>query len=180
MTYRNSIIDGFFGAMLFNFNEVKKGEGLPVIPILRPIMRSSWRLLIEFADTEDAWICPIRQVCGDDSYYSISKNEIIVPEKEQYKDVEHFALDVVHNMAHSYVSERNLNLFNGSEYAKEELYAEMVAYAIGYYIGIHKFDHKDDSTPYFKTWAELNEEEYKEIVYNARNTTYAILKAVLD
>ena len=37
---------------------------------------------------ENGWICPIKPVYGDNAYYSISKNEIVIPEKRQFKDGE--------------------------------------------------------------------------------------------
>lgn len=35
---------------------------------------------------ENGCICPIKPVYGDNAYYSISKNEIVIPEKRQFKD----------------------------------------------------------------------------------------------
>ena len=39
---------------------------------------------------DNLWICPIKLLHQDNAYYSISKNEIVMPEKEQFKSGESF------------------------------------------------------------------------------------------
>ena len=39
---------------------------------------------------DNRWICPIKPMFGDSAYFSISKNEIVMPEKRQFKDGESF------------------------------------------------------------------------------------------
>ena len=75
---------------------------------------------------ENGWICPIKPVYGDNAYYSISKNEIVIPEKRQFKDGESFYTNLGHEMAHSTGSENHLGRlkpasFGSAEYAREEL-----------------------------------------------------------
>ena len=55
--------------------------------------------------TDNRWICPIKPMYGDSAYYSISKNEIVVPEKGQFKDGESFYSNLFHEMGHP-----NLNI----------------------------------------------------------------------
>lgn len=57
---------------------------------------------------ENGWICPIKPVYRDNAYYSISKNEIVIPEKRQFKDGESFYTNLGHEMAHSTGSENHL------------------------------------------------------------------------
>lgn len=38
---------------------------------------------------DNGWICPIKPTYGDSAYYSISKNEIVVPEKSSSRMVSH-------------------------------------------------------------------------------------------
>ena len=54
---------------------------------------------------EDGWICPIKPIFGDSAYYSISKNEFVVPEKKQFKDGESFYSNLFHEMTYP-----NLNI----------------------------------------------------------------------
>ena len=49
----------------------------------------------------NGWICPIRPVYGNDAYYSISRDEIVVPEKRQFIDGESFYSNLLHEMSHS-------------------------------------------------------------------------------
>ena len=51
--------------------------------------------------SENLWICPIRPMHQDSAYYSITKNEIVVPEKVQFKDGESFYGTLFHEMTHS-------------------------------------------------------------------------------
>ena len=39
---------------------------------------------------DNLWICPIKPMYQDNAYYSITKNEIVVPEIRQFKDGESF------------------------------------------------------------------------------------------
>ena len=45
---------------------------------------------IDHMIAENKWICPIKPTYGDSAYYSISKNEIVIPEKKQFKNGESF------------------------------------------------------------------------------------------
>lgn len=102
------------------------------------------------------WICPIRTVYGDDAYFSISKNEIVVPLKEQFKDGESFYSNLFHEMAHSTGHESQLDRikpskFGSAEYAREELVAELTAALVSLNNGITKHI-KEDSASYLKNW----------------------------
>ena len=49
---------------------------------------------------DNLWICPITPKYQNDAYYSITKNEIIVPEKEQFKSGESFYGTLFHEMTY--------------------------------------------------------------------------------
>ena len=73
---------------------------------------------------DNEWICPIKPTYGDNAYYSISKNEIVVPEKKQFKDGESFYTNLGHEMAHSTGAENQLGRlqptsFGSKEYARD-------------------------------------------------------------
>lgn len=102
------------------------------------------------------WICPIKPVYGDQAYYSISKNEIVVPEKKQFKDGESFYTNLAHEMTHSTGAESQLGRlkptsFGSKEYAREELVAELSAALVGQRYGMTKHL-KEDSASYLKSW----------------------------
>ena len=107
---------------------------------------------------EDGWICPIKPIYGDSAYYSISKNEIVVPEKKQFKDGESFYSNLFHEMTHSTGAEGQLNRikptsFGSEEYAREELVAELTAALTAQRYGMTKHL-KGDSAAYLKSWLD--------------------------
>jgi len=108
--------------------------------------------------THNEWICPIKPTYGDNAYYSISKAEIVVPEKKQFVDGESFYANLAHEMAHSTGAENHLNrlkpsTFGSSEYAREELVAELSAALVAQKYGFTK-NIKEDSCAYLKNWLE--------------------------
>lgn len=104
----------------------------------------------------DGWICPIKPLFGDSAYYSISKNEIVMPEKRQFKDVKSFYSNLFHEMPHSTGAEGQLDRikptsFGSEEYAREELVAELTAALTAQRYGMTKHL-KGDSATYLKSW----------------------------
>lgn len=109
------------------------------------------------------WICPIKPTHGDNAYYSISKNEIVIPEKSQFKDGESFLGNLYHEMSHSTGAEGVLNrlkpsAFGSKEYGIEELTAEMTAALVCQRYGMTKHL-KEDSVAYLKGWLDTLKEE---------------------
>ena len=107
---------------------------------------------------EDGWICPIKPLFGDSAYYSISKNEIVIPEKKQFKDGESFYSNLFHEMTHSTGAEGQLDRikptsFGSEEYAREELVAELTAALTAQRYGMTKHL-KGDSAAYLKSWLD--------------------------
>ena len=107
---------------------------------------------------DNRWICPIKPMYGDSAYYSISKNEIVVPEKGQFKDGESFYSNLYHEMGHSTGAENQLDrlkptTFGSAEYAREELVAELTAALTAQRYGMSKHL-KDDTAAYLKAWLD--------------------------
>ncbi len=103
------------------------------------------------------WLCPIKPTHGDQAYYSISKDEIVIPEKDQFKDGESFYTNTFHEMVHSTGSKDRLNRLKPGEhfgtpsYGIEELVAEMGAAMVGQHYGMTK-NLKEDSAQYLASW----------------------------
>lgn len=107
---------------------------------------------------KDLYACPIKPTHGDDAYYSISKDEIVIPEMEQFTDNESFYSNLLHEMSHASGSESRLNRlrpssFGSAEYAKEELVAELTAALVSSQHGMVK-GIKADSAAYLKSWLD--------------------------
>lgn len=107
---------------------------------------------------DNRWICPIKPTYGDNAYFSISKNEIVVPEKQQFVDGEAFYCTLLHEMTHSSGHESQLDRFKptsfgSAEYAREELVAELGSALVAQRYGMTKHI-KEDSAAYLKSWLE--------------------------
>ena len=106
---------------------------------------------------KNGWVCPIYPKHQDNAYFSISKDEIVVPEKSQFINGESFYSNLLHEMTHSTGTEERLNRFkqgNGfgsAEYSREELVAELSAALISSRYGMEK-NVKEDSCAYLKSW----------------------------
>lgn len=124
-----------------------------------------------------SWVCHVEYNQQNPSaLYNKSKDLIIVPRKDQfkisdtpeeiYKDGEEYYSSLIHEMAHSTGHESRLNRLNpdgkfgGSEYAKEELVAELTAAMVGSALG---FDSRirDNNTAYIKSWMNALKKEPK-------------------
>ena len=130
---------------------------------------------------DNEWICPIKPTYGDDAYYSISKAEIVIPEKRQFKDGESFYSNLAHEMAHSTGAENQLNRlkpssFGSKEYAREELVAELSAALVSQRYGMSK-NLKEDSAAYLKSWLDSLKEEpqfIKTVLTDVKKATHMI------
>lgn len=107
---------------------------------------------------DNRWICPIKPMHQDKAYFSISKNEIMVPEKAQFKDGESYYGTLWHEMTHSTGIEGQLDrikpaAFGSDEYAREELVAELGSALVAQRYGMSKAL-KEESCAYLKSWLE--------------------------
>ena len=107
---------------------------------------------------DNRWICPIKPMHQDKAYFSVSKNEIVVPEKAQFKDGESYYGTLWHEMTHSTGIEGQLDrikpaAFGSDEYAREELVAELGSALVAQRYGMSKAL-KEESCAYLKSWLE--------------------------
>ena len=113
---------------------------------------------------KDLYVCPIKPMHGDNAYYSISRDEIVVPEKSQFIDGEAFYTNLLHEMSHASGAASRLNrlvpdsTFGSKEYAREELVAELPAALVSSRYGMSKHI-KSDSAAYLKSWLESLHED---------------------
>lgn len=110
----------------------------------------------------NAWVCPIKPQHQDKAYYSISRDEIVVPEKSQFPIPENFYGTLLHEMTHSTGSADRLNrlkasAFGDKDYAREELVAELGSALVMQQQGVQK-TLKNDSAAYLKAWLDSLEE----------------------
>lgn len=156
---------------VFNVDQTNLAESRPELyqklldnnTISKPIERKEGEMFtipeVEEMIRSNKWLCPIKPTYGDDAYYSISKDEIVVPQKKQFTDGEAFYGTLFHEMIHSTGAESRLNRLNPSsgfgshDYAVEELKAELGSALISQRYGIQKYI-KEDSAAYLKSWLD--------------------------
>jgi len=135
---------------------------------------------------DNLWICPIKEIKGDNAYYSISKNEIVVPTRQQFINGESFYSNLFHEMGHSTGAENQLNrlkpgqTFGSAEYAREELVAELGAALVAQRYGMTK-NIKEDSAAYLKSWLNsLHEspEFLKTTLFDVKRSTGMITQRI--
>lgn len=110
---------------------------------------------------KDLYVCPINPTHGNDAYYSVARDEIIIPEKAQFIDGESFYSNLLHEMSHASGSANRLNRIKPDQdraaYSREELVAELTAALVASRYGMAKHV-KSDSAAYLKSWlGSLNE-----------------------
>lgn len=134
---------------------------------------------------DQLWICPIKEVPGDDAYYSLSRHEIVTPPRENFKNYESWVGNTLHEMNHAVHSENYLNLikpasFSSREYSVEELRSELGAAVLCNKFGLTK-NIKSDSLPYIKSWLDNiheNPDFLKSILTDVKRSTSFISQRI--
>ena len=134
---------------------------------------------------DNKWYCPIKPTQGDNAYFSISKNEIVIPLYEQFRDGESYYSNLFHEMCHSTGTDELLKRlkpvsFGSKEYAREELVAELTAALTAQYYGMSKHI-KDDSAAYLKSWLQSLKEDasfIKTVLLDVKHATAMLTRKI--
>lgn len=132
---------------------------------------------------DNLWICPIKPKYQDNAYYNLTNNEIVVPEKAQFRTGQAYYGTLFHEMTHSTGAEGvldRLKVRNHDAYAREELVAEMGAALVAQRYGMSRHI-KEDSCAYLKHWLkELRESPQfiKTVLSDTRKATAIITQKV--
>jgi len=120
------------------------------------------------------------------AYYTVSRDIVYVPNREQFNSLEQYYGTVLHELAHATGHPSRLNRkigqhqFGTEEYAREELRAEIASLILCTHTGI-PYD-PDRHVPYIKSWIKALSEDPKEIVVACRDADaiarYIISKGV--
>jgi len=128
----------------------------------------------------EKWLCPIKPQYQDKAYYSLTKDEIVMPIKEQFPCGEDWYTTCLHEMIHSTGAKTRLDRFKGNgdkkEYAREELVAEMGAALVATRYGIAKHL-KEGSAAYLKNWLDAlheNPKFIKTVLLDVKRAAYMI------
>ena len=113
----------------------------------------------------------IREVNGDRAYYNMHRDEIVLPERSQFKNAEGYYQTALHEVGHSTGHESRMNReslrqgtdagFGSEAYAREELRAEISAMMSSDRLGVaYEPQH---ATAYVKGWVAVLKDDPKEI-----------------
>ena len=154
---------------IVNYFKVFNAEQIAGIPELEKLPIEKGQVLEIAEDMIATSMCPIKEVGQEQAYYSPSKDEIVLPLRESFKDHESFLSTALHEMIHSTGHESRLNrgkgnMFGSPEYAKEELIAELGSVFLQGDLGIKlEGEHFQDHSNYLKSWIGALKEDYHEL-----------------
>ena len=149
------------GAMVFNAEQI---DGLPEL-VQRPALPEFERHARAEAMLQASPV-EIRHVQGDAAYYSLSLDQITLPERSQFVSPDAYYATALHEIGHStgHASrlDRDLGHPFGSEgYAREELRAEIASLMLGEDLGIGH--NPDNHASYVKSWIRVLQDDPREI-----------------
>lgn len=123
---------------------------------------------------------------GSMAYYSSTKDEIHLPEKQDFVDMPEFYSTALHEIGHSTGHEKRLNRnldgkFGSAEYAEEELRAEIASMFLEQDLGVAASEkHIENNSAYIGSWKSKIKEDpnvlFKAIADAERMTKFVMEK----
>ena len=114
--------------------------------------------LLDSTIEKQTWLCPITLKEQDGAFYSPYKDSITLPERYQFIDDKEFYYTALHEMAHSTGHPerlaRKFGSFGSTEYAREELIAELSAAVTGRDLGMAVTPRKENAQ-YLDGWCSI-------------------------
>lgn len=110
--------------------------------------------------------CPVKELPQSRAYYSRTKDEIVLPPRSVFKDIESFVKTILHEEGHATGHPDRLNrefgtVFGEEKYAEEELVAEMASLFAESDLGIClQAEHFEDHSDYLKSWIGALKADY--------------------
>ena len=115
---------------------------------------------------------PVKHVQGDRAYYSLSSDQVVLPEKSQFPSADHYYQTALHELGHASGHPDRLNRdalqqgvqdgFGSEAYAREELRAEISAMMTGDRLGTGHDPSR--GAAYVSSWVEVLDKNPQEIV----------------
>ena len=147
----------------------EQADGLPARPA--PGSEPLWRVHRDAERVlEDSGI-PLRHVAGDRAFYSLNRDEIVLPERVQFPSANHYYQTALHELGHGTGHPERMNRaslivgmsegFGSPAYAKEELRAEISAMMTGERVGVGHDPSR--GAAYVEGWVAALEEDPREI-----------------
>ena len=122
----------------------EQADRLPSRPA--PPAKPSWKAHQQAENVLKASGVPIHNRSGDQAYYNLAKDEIVLPEKSQFPSADHYYQTALHEVGHATGHPDRMNRqslkkgvedgFGSEAYAREEMRAEISAMMTGERIGV--------------------------------------------
>ena len=119
----------------------------------------------------------IREIISDKAYYSLSRDQIVIPDRNQYEDIHEFYSTTYHEMVHSTGHPSRLDRelsFASDTYSKEELIAEIGAAMLMRTVGIDTESSLKNSASYIHGWMKQIRQDERLIVSAAAKAEKAV------
>lgn len=145
-------------------------EGLPevervALPPVEERLKGAYELIKDLG-------VPVHEVAGDRAFYAPSTDSITVPLRNQFTNQEAWIAVLLHEAGHATGHKSRLDrpfvgAFGSEDYAREELRAEIAAYAACQRLGV-QYDTKQHFG-YVNSWIKVLNEDPQEIMRAARD-----------
>ena len=152
-----------------NYFYVFNGEQIKGLPELNLPKVKKDELFKISEDIIKASECPVKELAQTKAFYNLTKDEIILPLKESFKDNEGYVATALHEMIHSTGHperlKRNLSgKFGSSDYAKEELVAELGSIFLQGKLGIKLGERNlENHQAYLQSWMKVLKQDANEL-----------------
>ena len=151
----------------------EQADRLPARP--NPSAEPVWKAHQKAEKVLKASGVPIHNRSGDQAYYNLSKDEIVLPDKRQFPAASHYYQTALHEVGHATGHPSRMNRpslqkgveagFGSEAYAKEELRAEISAMMTGERIGVGH--NPSRGAAYVENWVAVLKKDPLEIRHAA-------------
>ena len=151
----------------------EQADRLPARPA--PVAKPSWKAHQQAENVLKASGVPIHNRDGDQAYYNLAKDEIVLPQKAQFPSADHYYQTALHEVGHATGHPDRMNReslqkgveagFGSEAYAKEELRAEISAMMTGERIGVGHDPSR--GAAYVESWVAVLKKDPLEIRHAA-------------
>lgn len=157
---------------VFNGSQI---DGIPELKLEKPELNGKKvEALEKIISNSEA---PIFYNGGDRAFYSLEKDSIHLPKRENFRSPEDFYSTALHEMAHSTGHPDRMNRemggkFGSEKYAKEELRAEIASMFIAQEKGIPlSKEHIENHSSYVASWIKVLKEDHNELFRAAKEAS---------
>lgn len=137
------------------------------------------RIISDYVDREQL---TFNECKSNKAYYAPLIDTVVVPLKEQYKNINEYYSTTFHELTHSTGAKNRLNrldnnnvaAFGSQNYSKEELVAEIGSASMLNYLGIETTGTFNNSAAYIESWLKVLKNDNKFVVSASSKAEKAI------